>query len=86
LPNFFEVHVAYDVRRGNPLKKYNPADFDLGSVSISSSGIEVKKLQGNRMIAAIRDPQFTVTVSGFDEHRDLFIRVSSKEEFNDSED
>jgi hypothetical protein len=86
LPDFFEVLVAYDVRRGNPLKKYYPADFDLSAVTISSSGIDVKRRQGNRMVAAIRDPQFTVTLSGFDEHRDLFIRVSSKEEFNDSED
>lgn len=86
LPDFFEVRVAYDVRRGNPLKKYSPADFNLGAVSISASGVEIKRTQGNRMIAAIRDPQFTVTVTGFDEHRDLFVRVSSKEEFDDSQD
>jgi hypothetical protein len=85
-PPFFEVRVAYDVRRGNPLNKYDGADFDLSSLPMKFDGVEIKSKKGNRMTATVLAPQFNLTVTGFDEHRDLFVRVNPKEELNDSQD
>jgi hypothetical protein len=85
VPIFLDVRVAYDVRRGNALKKYSPADFDLSGLAISPDGVEIKKLQNNLMVVEVVNPQFAVTVTGFDEHRDLIVNVKPKEEFDDSQ-
>jgi hypothetical protein len=82
-PPFVDVRVGYDVRRGNPIKRYNPADFQLDKRPIrldpEPSGVEVKECAANRILIAIMDPEFSVHVAGFDERRDLYVRAIPKE-------
>lgn len=71
------VHVAYEVRRGNPFRQYQPLDFDLAKPPIEIAGdhVTVSATHGNVLILQPQRPDFTVTVRGFDEHRDLRVKV-----------
>ena len=75
LPPFIDVRVAYDVHRGNPLRKYHQADFDLGRSPIKydmqMSGVNVKSASGNQMLVAVNRAEFNLEVTGFDPDRDL---------------
>jgi hypothetical protein len=64
------------VRKGNALLKYRPPDFDLGKepMSISGSGYSLTRVTENILRFDITDPLFDMTVTGFDEQRDLVIR------------
>jgi len=86
-PNFLDVRMAYDIRHGNPLKKYVEADFDLGKHPIKVhpiAGAEVVQCAGNRLRIAIAQPEFNVEVRGFDQDRDLYIRAEASEAENDN--
>ncbi len=71
------VVVAYEIRRGNPFKKYDPNDFrlDRDPVTITTDGVSNLRCSGNRLEFTAAQPQFEVDVSGFDIHRDLKVRV-----------
>ena len=87
-PAKLDVRVAYDLRRGNPLTKYHPADFRLGKGDIrieEHEGMKVLSLADNRMLVEIHDPEFRLTVAGFDQKRDLFVNVKLEEESDDSQ-
>ena len=78
LPVKAEIKVAFDVRRGNPFKQYEPYDFDLGSklIQISSSGCNVLKQGENKLIIEVtNDNIFNLQVTGFDPKRDLVVSV-----------
>lgn len=81
LPEILAVHAAYDVRRGNAFSKYNRADFDLNDLqfSIESQGLEVTHRKDNEIRAEVRDRDFRLVVSGFDEERDVCVNVQVKE-------
>ncbi len=73
-----EMHVAYDVRRGSPLKRYRNDDFQLNEAPISYKykGVEVIEAAENRMVIRISDPEdFYITVTGFDRNRQVYVRV-----------
>lgn len=78
-----DIRVAYDIRRGNPLKKYNSSDFEVNKFPITlvpaPQGLEIVEQQENRIVARVSDPDFRIHVKGFDERRDLFVRVTPKE-------
>jgi hypothetical protein len=78
-PARLDIQVAYDVRRGNPIAKYDRADFLLDQSPInfrdSLRGVEVLAVDGNSLMIDIQEPDFEITVSGFDERRDLFIKT-----------
>jgi hypothetical protein len=77
-PYLVEVRCAYDIRAGNPLKKWDPADFTLGSqgVSVVCSGEAiVLKTTGNLALLRIDGPQFDARFSGFDVNRDVYVRA-----------
>jgi hypothetical protein len=71
-----EIRFAYAVRKGNALLKYRPPDFDLGKepMSIRGSGYSLTRVSENILRFDITDPSFDMTVTGFDEQRDLVIR------------
>lgn len=75
------VVAAYAVRNGNPFKRYLPEDFDFGSgeITIDASGAEILEHRANRLVFSSSDPSFSVKVTGFDEHRDVEIRVMHEE-------
>ncbi len=87
IPMELEIAVAYDRRRGSALGRYSPADFKMSEspISVEVAGARVTEKQLNRLVVKITQPDFTVTVTGFDENRDLFVDVDAKETSNDSQ-
>ncbi|MCX7590175.1 MAG: hypothetical protein N2255_00965, partial [Kiritimatiellae bacterium] len=87
-PAMLDVRVAYDVRRGDPLKKYHEADFNLKDTRIEIAdrdGIDVVSLEPNRMLLEVLKPDFRLCVTGFDENRDLYVKVLVREEKSDAD-
>ena len=84
-PAVLEIFVAYDRRRGSPLKKYVPADFRINEapIKIENDAAKVVERQNNRLVVNIQKPEFSITVTGFDENRDLFLDVQAKEASDD---
>jgi hypothetical protein len=80
------VRVAYDVRKGNPLKKYSPADFVLGEGQIAfepePDNVQVTECEGNRVLLDVSDDDFSFSVKGFDTRRQLYVKAVAKEVTN----
>jgi len=88
-PEVLDIRVAYDIRNGNPLKKYNKADFRLDRLPIQlaedKTGIELLESTQNRLTLRVTDPEFRLSLTGFDSNRDLFVRVVPREEETDGD-
>lgn len=71
------VRTAYDVVEGNALRQYSKYDFDLtrNEVRIESSGAVVRALSPNELRIEVMSRDFTVTLSGFDHNRDIFVKA-----------
>ena len=81
-PYLIEVRCAYDIRAGNPLKKWDPADFTLGSqgVSVVCGGeATIQKTIGNLALLRIHGPEFEARFAGFDVNRDVYVRAVAHE-------
>lgn len=79
VPSSLLVRVAYDIRQGNPLKKYNGADFRLDRRPIEitdRTGVVIRECLDNEILFDVTDPDFNLTVGGFDKNRDLYVSVS----------
>lgn len=85
LPPHIEIRTAYDVRRGNAMSRYRPADFklDKAPIKIDKKGLDIVETANNRMLVAVQDKDFSLTVSGFDENRDLVVRAVVKGDAGD---
>jgi hypothetical protein len=74
-----KVSVAYDLPRGDPIRNWNPIDFRIGNnngdLRPSGKGLHAKSLAGNVLLLHQIEEDFHFSVSGFDRHRDLFVRV-----------
>jgi len=77
-----DIQVAYDIRRGNPLGKYHPADFEVDKppIKVFTEGAALQVCNGNRVVALIEDPDFKISVTGFDPNRDLYIKANAEEQ------
>lgn len=86
VPTALSVAVAYDRRRGSALKKYAPMDFQLHAapIVIDTEEAVIADCANNRMTVRPSAKEFRITVTGFDENRDLFIDVRAKDSDNDS--
>jgi len=88
-PAELDVRMAYDVRRGNPLRKYHPADFRVEQRPIELEptpvGLNVISREAKRIRVEITDPDFHLSVRGFDENRDLYVNVKMEERHDDSQ-
>ena len=74
------VECAYEIRRGNPLRKYRDLDFAIErDVSLRTQGVLVQSASGNRIVADVDDPKFAISADGFDRNRNLFVRVTIDE-------
>jgi hypothetical protein len=71
------VKMAYDTRRGDPLKAYDKFDFDVGSndITIEPQDCTVIQKHGNILQVEITGGNFELRVTGFDPKRDLVIDV-----------
>lgn len=74
LPFAIRVLTAYCVRKGNPFKKYNSADFQITDSMITSKGLKVVKVDGNEILLEATSPDFELEVNGFDTNRDLIVK------------
>ncbi|MCC6501261.1 MAG: hypothetical protein IT313_13430 [Anaerolineales bacterium] len=74
-----EVYVAYDVRKGNPLKKYDLSDFRLDQTPIKikkpSKGLKLTRIHENLILADVINHDFELLVTGFDQNRDLYVKI-----------
>jgi len=82
IPFPVSVVVAYEIRHGNPFKKYDPNDFHLDRepVSLRTAGIAGLRCAANRLDFTVASREFEVDVSGFDVHRDLKVRLDEGSE------
>lgn len=78
-PDQLTAVAAYDVRRGNPFKKFRSFDFDLrgNDLQVESAGCDVTITEANRLTVRPTQAGFQVTVTGFDVQRDLVVRVDA---------
>jgi len=84
-PEGLLVRMAYQIRRGNPFKKYRAADFDLsGGMNVRTEGATVLEKNRNRLRVAINEKNFRIEVTGFDPKRD--VRVEVRQERGDHAD
>ncbi len=75
------IRAAYHVRRGNPFKKYHPADFDLShEMKTQFDGVTVIDKGENWLYVKIDRGDFRIEVAGFDPKRDLRVEVKSQED------
>lgn len=77
MPMSISVRMAYAISRGDPFKRYRPHDFSLnvrGDVTIDTSGASTAPAGDNVFIIDADDPDFSVTVSGFDPNRDIVVQ------------
>lgn len=76
------VTVAYDVPLGNPFKKWEKHDFQLGKrhgLPITGHNVELEGLDGNTVNAVIAGPDFSLKLTGFDPERDVVVRLATGE-------
>ena len=76
-PADLEIEVAYEVRRGDPFRKYARLDFNLSQApfEVLTKGAQIHLQEWNRLRVAVTAPEFTVMVQGFDPRRDVRVRV-----------
>jgi hypothetical protein len=80
-PVELKVLLAYDVRRGDPIRRYRPFDFDVGSKEIAKAaeGCTIAATEGNSITVRPVAPDFSLSVTGFDPQRDLIVRVTASD-------
>lgn len=72
------VTVAYDLPSGNPMKKWSPFDFVFGKsprLKFSGKNVQAVPLAGNVLVLNVESEKFVFGADGFDEHRDLLVRI-----------
>jgi len=82
LPAALRIAVAYDTSRGSPLKRYDPADFDLSRppVRVGVRAAQIAACGGNELLVRLEGEDFHIEVCGFDENRDLYVKVEAVED------
>lgn len=88
-PEKIRLRAAFNIRKGNPFKKWHPADFDFERKPIRvecEGGIEIEKCEGNRIVARITSSEYALRVEGFDAARgDVIVDVRPEGVFDESE-
>jgi hypothetical protein len=83
-PDRILVRAAYNVRRGNPFKKYDTADFRFNSgsrsLNIRHRGCDLDVREDNRIELCPTEDEFELVVEGFDPNRDLIIRHNARDD------
>lgn len=81
LPSSLRIQAAYDVRRGNALKRYSTRDFDLGekALQVDTRNVHITHCHGNELRVEILHEDFLVEATGFDQNRQLYVRVVEEE-------
>ena len=84
LPPYIEVEAAYEVRRGNAFSKYRQDDFNFSKTGfiIDLRDAVLLAKSTNSMVLKLDNRDFQISVKGFDDRRDVRVRVSSMEEYD----
>jgi hypothetical protein len=79
LPKIVTIEMAYDVRQGNPFKKYQPFDFELNKfpIDVRGKGLKASVLKPNALQLELEELGFKLMVTGFDPNRDLKIKTTT---------
>lgn len=86
-PGALLIRAAYHVRRGNPFKKYHPADFDFSQrMKTQCTGATALEKKENRLRVKIDAREFRIEVTGFDPKRDVRVEVKRQEDDNAASD
>ncbi len=77
VPRRVRVEAAYQIIRGDPFKRYSSFDFQVGArpIVVRSRHVQVTFQKDNRLDLVIQSADFELVVTGFDERRDLRVRV-----------
>jgi hypothetical protein len=85
-PKLLDIQIAYDTRKGSPLKKYNGADFQVDKKPImfepSSTNVRVREHYNNKILIEILDKDFAFHLTGFDRKRQIFVKAQPLGEEN----
>jgi len=78
VPRYITIWMAYEVRTGNPFKKYTPLDFDVSQppLSVRVSGADLLLCQHNVIQIEVKQGNFKLAITGFDVNRDLRIKTN----------
>jgi hypothetical protein len=81
-PGRLRIQAAYDVRGGNPLKKYAAFDFDFSKppIVLDADGALIEVASENEALVEVISDDFSIRVTGFDENRDVFTRVTVEDD------
>jgi hypothetical protein len=76
-PRFITIWIAYEVRSGNPFKKYTALDFDVSQEPIQTKidGARLMLCKENTIQIEVTHSYFRLVVAGFDTRRDLRVRT-----------
>ena len=78
LPIEAEARVAYDVRRGNPFRRYSNWDFDLGRMQRKISGGKELGVSDNKVVFRVNKKKFDLKITGFDPRRDVVVLIEER--------
>jgi hypothetical protein len=78
VPRYITIWMAYEVRTGNPFKKYTPLDFDVSQppLSIQVTGAQLLLNKHNVIQIEVQQGNFKLAITGFDMQRDLRIKTN----------
>jgi len=78
VPRYITIWMAYEVRSGNPFKKYTPLDFDVSRppLLIQVSGARLLLNKQNVIQIEVQQGKFKLAITGFDVNRDLRIKTN----------
>ena len=73
-----EIRAAYETAKGNPFSSYDLNDFQFSDdpLTVESVGCRILFSEANRLRVAIEQPDFRVTVLGFDVNRDVVVKAN----------
>jgi hypothetical protein len=81
-PILCTAEMAYDVATGNPFKRWEPFDFELGKskgIPVSGKNVRPVSMSGNVLKVLVEQPDFLVHVEGFDPARDVIVKINTTE-------
>ncbi len=80
-PRQVTVRLGYAVRNGDSVKRYVPEDFHIesGDFTLESEAADIVSRAENQLVVNLLGPNSNVRLTGFDEHRDLQIRLKQSE-------
>ena len=84
LPKEISLEMAYDVREGNPFKKYRILDFELDKppIKVKGIGLQIQYPRPNILYLVLEKRDFQLNITGFDSNRDLKIRTTTSFDVN----